>query len=103
MSFYAWFLYFYLQYRQGRPQRVFLALLAAALSFYSYNGGQLGVGVTAIVLLLIDARYHWQTARQQPRLMAAALGWGVLLALPYLRFQTQHSSEIAAHLRLINS
>lgn len=103
VSFFAWFLYFYLQYRTGRPRRIFLALLAGALSFYSYNGGQLGVGLMAVLLLLIDARHHWRIVRQRPRLMAAAFIWAIVLALPYVRFQAQHSSEITAHLRLLYS
>ena len=103
VAFFAWLLTFYAQYRNGQTRRLFAALFAGALAFYSYNGGQLGVGVMAVALLLIDARYHWRIARQQPRLMLAALLWALLLMLPYVRFQLQHSAEVTAHLRLLGS
>jgi hypothetical protein len=103
VAFFAWLLYFYAQYRSGRPRRLFAALLAGALAFYSYNGGQLGVGVMAVALLLIDARYHWRMVREHPHLISAALLWALLLTLPYVRFQVQHAAEIAAHLRLLDS
>jgi hypothetical protein len=103
VAFFAWFLYFYLQYRQDRPRYVWLTLLAAALVFYSYNGAQLGLGVTGLLLLLIDARYHWRTLRRNPRVACVALILVSLLAVPYLRFQATHPNETSSHLALLDS
>jgi hypothetical protein len=38
VGFYAWFLYFYLRYRQGQPRHILTAFVFGALSFYSYSG-----------------------------------------------------------------
>ncbi|HEY4723044.1 MAG TPA: hypothetical protein VII92_14420, partial [Anaerolineae bacterium] len=103
VAFFAWFLYFYLQYRQDKPRYVWLTLLAAALIFYSYNGAQLGLGVTCLLLLLVDARYHWRTLRRNPRVALAALILVSLFALPYLRFQAAHPDETAKHLAMLDS
>ncbi len=103
VSFYVWFLYFYLQYRQDRPRNIFGALLTGALSFYAYNGGQLGVVLTGLLLALIDWKYHWQVLQRHGRMMLLALLLGVSLTLPYLRFLSQYPLEIATHLRLLGS
>ncbi len=103
VSFYVWFLYFYLQYRQGQSRNIFGALLTGALSFYAYNGGQLGVVLTGLLLLLIDWKYHWQVLQRQRRLMRLALFFGISLTLPYLRFLSQFPLEIGAHLQLLSS
>jgi 4-amino-4-deoxy-L-arabinose transferase-like glycosyltransferase len=99
VSFYAWFLYFYLRYRQGSPRHLYPALLCGGLAFYSYSPGQLVVVATGLLLLLFDFRYHWAHRR-------AAVGGGLLLALlalPYVRFQQQHPGETYFHLRMVGS
>ena len=103
VAFFAWFLYFYLQYRHGKPRYLVLTLLAAALIFYSYNGAQLGLGVTGLLLLFIDARYHWHTLRRHPRIAAITAVLVILIALPYLRFQAAHPDETAKHLTMLDS
>ncbi|HZY44185.1 MAG TPA: hypothetical protein VFF70_05470, partial [Anaerolineae bacterium] len=103
VSFYVWFLYFYLQYRQGQLRNIFGALLTGALSFYAYNGGQLGVVLTGSLLVLIDRKYHWQVLQRHRRMMLLALSFGIILMLPYLRFMSQFPLEISQHLRLLGS
>jgi len=103
VAFYAWFLYFYLRYRSDKPQYLLLSLASGALAFYSYNGAQLGVVVTGILLLISDARYHWQTLRHNSKLLLAAAIVLCLVALPFLRFYADHSDETFKHLRILDS
>jgi hypothetical protein len=86
VAFYAWFLYFYLRYRTQEPRHLITALLFGALSFYSYTGGQLGVVLTGLLLLITDARYHWRTLRASPKLLIATASTLIIAALLYLRF-----------------
>ena len=99
VSFYALFLYFYLRYRQGSHRALFAAALAAALAFYSYSPAQMVVAVSILLLLILDFRYHWQ----QRRLIPGLLLFGLILALPYLRFQILHPGENLRHMQLLNS
>jgi hypothetical protein len=103
VAFYAWFLYFYLRYRTGQPRHLITAIIFGALSFYSYQGGQLGVVLTGLLLLIADARYHWRTLRASPKLLIATVSTAIIAALPYLRFYAQHADEVAQHLRLLDS
>jgi 4-amino-4-deoxy-L-arabinose transferase-like glycosyltransferase len=99
VSFFAWFLYFYLRYRTDQPRHLITAILFGALSFYSYNGGQLGLAVLALLLIVVDWRYH----RQHRRMAVIGLTIATLCALPYLRFQLDHGGEVSAHLQLLDS
>ncbi|MBI5563963.1 MAG: hypothetical protein HY870_03635 [Chloroflexi bacterium] len=103
VSFFAWFIYFYLRYRLDRPRHLLTALLCGALSFYAYNGGQLGVVLTGLLLLIVDARYHVHTLRTRPRLLIAALVVFIIVVAPYARFYADNSAEINQHLRLLDS
>jgi len=103
VGFYAWFLYFYMRYRQGQPRHILIAFVFGALSFYSYSGAQLGIGLTGILLLISDARYHWHTFRARPKLLAAAGVVALLLAAPYIRSTVDTSNETFRHLRILNS
>jgi len=98
-SMFAWFLYFYLRYRSGRLRAVFPAVAFAALAFYSYNTGQAGIVLCALLLVLIDARYHWQNRRTA--LLGALLAFA--LAMPYVRFQVGHPGEMVRRLQLLDS
>lgn len=99
VAFYAWSLYFYLRYRQGHPRSLLAALLFGALAFYTYSAIQLPVLLTGLLLLLIDARHHWQNRR----MAAWGLALSVLLVTPYLRFQSEHPDETFLHARRLDS
>lgn len=99
VSFYAWFLFFYLMYLRGSTRGLYLALLFGALAFYSYSPGQLIVVATGLLLLLSDRKYHWR--QWKASLLAVPLL--ALLALPYVRFQLQHPGETYFHLRMVGS
>ncbi len=99
VSFYAAFLYTYGLYRQGNPRMIYAACVLAALAFYSYSPGQVVIAVTAFLLLLSDARYHWQ----QRRLLARMALLAIFLALPYIRFQQAYPGTSAEHLRLLDA
>ena len=98
-SMYAGFLYFYLQYRQEKPGNLYLALVFGALAFYAYSPGQVIVVLTGLLLLIADARYHWEHRK------TALKGFVLLvvLTMPYLRFTLNHQNELGQHLSLLNS
>jgi len=99
VSMFAWFLYFYLRYRSGHVRAMFPAVVFGALAFYSYNTGQAGLVLCALLLVVGDARYHWENRRMA--LLGAALA--IALALPYMRFQAEHPGEIARRFQLVGS
>ena len=98
-SFYAGFLYFYMRYRSGKPRSLYWAVLLAGLAFYSYSAACAVVGLTGVLLLFSDLRYHW---RQRITVLAAA-GLAALLALPYLRFILEHPNATHDHLVMLGS
>jgi len=98
-AFYACFLFFYLIYRSGIPRALYASVVFAALAFYTYNPARMVVITTALLLGAADVRYHWS----QHKSVVRALILGVLLAIPFLRFQLQHGSEMVEHLRILNS
>jgi len=99
VSFYACFLYTYLLYRCKSPRFLYLAIGMAALAFYAYSPGQIVIGLTGLLLLLSDARYHWQNRH----LMLRGLGLLLLLAIPYLRFRLGYPEAPFDHLRRLGS
>jgi 4-amino-4-deoxy-L-arabinose transferase-like glycosyltransferase len=99
VTFYAGLLYFYLCYRAGQDRALYGAVLCGALAFYSYSPAQIVVGVTGLLFLLSDWRYH----RGKRALLLWATGLGVVCALPYLRFQAQHPGETLNHLNQLGS
>lgn len=60
VSVYACFLFFYLNYRVRSPRFLYPALIFAALTAYSYGPGPIIIATTGLLLLIVDARYHWQ-------------------------------------------
>jgi 4-amino-4-deoxy-L-arabinose transferase-like glycosyltransferase len=99
VSFYACFLYCYLLYRTRSPKYLYPALAFAAAVFYSYSPGQIIILGTGLLLLVSDARYHWQARRT----IARGVLLGILLALPYVRFRLQLSESPADVLRMLDS
>jgi 4-amino-4-deoxy-L-arabinose transferase-like glycosyltransferase len=98
-SYYAWFLYCYLRYRTGSPRAAFPAAVFAAATFYTTGAGEIIIAGTGLLLVLIDARYHWS----QRRRLLGALPVVLLLAIPYLRFRLQMGAEHTNLLRLFDS
>jgi hypothetical protein len=99
VTFYTGLLYFYLCYRAGQDRALYGAMICAALAFYSYSPAQTVVGVTGLLFLLSDWRYHWGNRS----LLLRVAGLGLLCALPYLRFQIQHPGETWNHLSQLGS
>lgn len=99
VSFYAGFLYFYLEYRLRDPRQATWAALLAGLAFYSYSPGQLVLAVTVMLLFLNDLKYHWQ----QRIHLSGALTLAVLMAVPYLRFRLTSTYSPLDHLRQLGS
>ena len=98
-TFFAVFIYFYLMYRVKSPRFLYWAVVAGALTYYSYSPIRLVLGLTALFMLLADWPYHWQNRRTIFRGLALT----VLLALPLLRFQINHPSSNLDHLHVLNS
>lgn len=99
VALYALALYAYLYYRLRSPRYLYLTLILAALAFYTYSPGQLVVIAAALLLLLVDAPYHWQNRR----VVGKGLLLAVVLGLPYLRFQVSHPFAALEHLYLLDS
>lgn len=99
VSFYSAGLYAYLLYRLRSARFIYLTLLLAALAFYSYSPGQVVVVASGILLLMVDAPYHWQNRN----VLWKGLLVGVLLTLPYLRSRLEHPSAAVDQLRLLGS
>jgi len=98
-AFYAWFLYFYLRYRSGRPRALYSAAVFAALTFYGYNTFQPVIIATAVALAVADGRYHGEHRRTLARVLLLL----VVLALPYVRFLRGHAGEVSERLRSLDS
>ncbi len=98
-AFYALFLYAYLRYRTDSQRHLFLAVTAAALTFYSYSPARAVIGLTAILLFAVDIRYHWR----QRRMLLVNLPLLALYSIPLLRFQILHPGENLRHLQILNS
>lgn len=98
-SFYAGFLYFYMMYRCTSPRYLYAAIGLGVLAMYTYSPMQMVMLVTAVLLLVSDARYHWQ----QRAIWLRGAGLLVLLALPYMRFLYNHPSENLKHLQILDS
>ncbi len=99
VSYYAAFLYCYLQYRQGKPKYLFAAVGFGALAFYSYSPAQMVMAVTAVLLLFTDLRWHLKNGKT----VLIALGITLLLAIPYVRFIILHPEENLRHLQILDS
>ena len=99
VSFYSWFLLFYLLYRYRSPNFLYVALLFGAATFYTYNPGQAIILISGVALLFCDWRYHLEHRRTA----IAGLGLLALLVLPYLRFRFQHPEAVVFHLRSLDS
>jgi hypothetical protein len=99
VSFYAVFLYTYLQYRNGQLKYFYASVVFGALCFYTYSPAQLVMAVTAAGLLLTDIRTHiknWKT-------ILIGLGMVAILAIPYIRFLILHPDENLRHLEILDS
>jgi hypothetical protein len=99
VSFFAAFIYFYLLYRTENPKNLYAAMVMGALCFYSYSPAQVVMAVSAVLLLLSDIHYHWKNRE----VFLRAIGIGILLAIPYLRFLVTHPNENYNHLVILQS
>jgi len=94
-AFYAGFIYFYLRYRYGSPRALYVAVVFGAATFYTHGLGQVTIGATALVLLIVDWRYHWE----QREVVARGAALAVLFSLPYWRFSLEHPNLFQEQLR----
>lgn len=99
VAFYACFLCCYLLYRYRSPYYLAGAVLFAGATFYSYTNGQGVIAVSTVLLLLSDARYHWQ----QRRTILLCLPLVLLVAVPYGRFRMSQPQALQEQLRTLDS
>lgn len=99
VTFFAVFLYFYLNYRAGSPHHLYGAVAAAAAAFYSYSPARVVVLAVGLLLFFSDIRYHW---KQRVTVLRAA-GLALILALPFARFLYNHPTASAWQMRLLGS
>lgn len=99
VSFYTGFVCCYVLYRYKNPRYLYLAALMAGLAFYSYSPMRVVIGFTLLGFLLSDVKYHWQ----QKNTFLKAIGLGLLLLFPYLRFSLDHPGESVHHLEILGS
>ena len=99
-AFFAAFLLGYLLYRLRSPRWIFAALFFGAATFYSYTAGQGIVLVLGLLLLLVDAPYHF---RQSPKLLAAAALFLLVLAIPFWREHRRHPGTTREQLLVLHS
>jgi hypothetical protein len=83
-------------YRLDRRRFIFAGIILGMGAFYAAPAARLAVSSAALLLVLVDWRYHWQERRI---LAQAAILTGVL-AIPLIYFLTRHpngfSQELAA-------
>ncbi len=108
VSFYALFLYFYLLYRYRHPHYLYAAMLFAAASFYAYSNGQAIIALLVLFLAASDAGYHWgrvrnMLIRRRWQTAVAVIAFTFLLLTPYLRFRLTYPTDLAYHLRSLDS
>ena len=108
VSFYALFLYFYLLYRLRAARYLYPAMVFAAASFYAYSNGQAIIALLVLFLALSDWRYHWQVVkgvieRRAWGTAVAFIALTLLLIAPYVRFRLTYPTDLAYHLRSLDS
>ena len=108
VSFFALFLYFYLLYRLRATGYLFAAMVFAAASFYAYSNGQAIIALLVLFLGVSDWRYHWQVVRgvvqrREWGTAVAFIGLTLLLIAPYVRFRLTYPTDLAYHLRTLDS
>jgi hypothetical protein len=99
VTFFTGFIYYYLRYRTQKPRAIFAAIICGALAFYAYIPGQVIIVALGVMLVISDARYHWQQRK--------TLLWGLLvllvMAIPFIRFLSGHPSSYTDQLTLYGS
>ncbi len=98
-SFYAGFLYCYLMYRMKDPRYLYGAVAFGALAFYSYNPMRMVMLVNALLLLVVDLKFHFRNWKA----LLWGLALGLLLAIPFLRFLINHPNAGDWQMRLLGS
>ena len=99
VMFYSGFIYYYFSYRRGERKHIFMAVMMAALTFYTYSPVRFVILASALVFFLIDLRYHFRNPKQ----IGIAFGFALILAIPMIRFQLQHPGANLEHLTLLGS
>ncbi|HWR65990.1 MAG TPA: hypothetical protein VN364_07710 [Bellilinea sp.] len=84
----------YGMYRSGRDRWIFAAVGLAWLGFYAHPAARLAVPVAVLLLIAVDWRYH----ASRRRLLAQALVFAGLLALPLAVFLLRHPVGIGQEL-----
>ncbi len=98
-AFYSCFILSYLLYRTQSPKFIYLALVFGVATFYSYSNAQAIVALLALLLFIVDFRYHWE----HKRALAGGLALALVLAYPLISFEIRKPTAISDHLQMINT
>jgi hypothetical protein len=97
--FYSGFMYYYFSYRKGERKHIYMAVVMAALTFYSYSPAQFVILISGGVFFLIDWRYHFE----KPKQIGLAFALALILSIPMIRFQIQHPGANLEHMAVLRS
>ena len=99
LMFYSGFVYFYYSYRNEDRNKIFFAVLMAALTYYTYSPARFVILLTALFFFIFDFRYHFE----KPKTIGLAFLFMLFTALPLLRFQIEHPEANIQHLSQLKS
>jgi hypothetical protein len=99
---YACFLAAYLWYRLRSPAAAPVAVAFGAATAYAYANGQALMLVTGLLLLAIDAPYHWQRRHERALLVRTAVVT-IVCVLPWLRHRRLHPTDSSDQLKMLGS
>jgi hypothetical protein len=88
-SLYIGFWLYYLRYRSDHPRALYIALVLAALAFYTSPTGRILIVVTLVLLAILDFKRH--VAQRWMGLVV--LGMIILLFFPLVRSLTTHPAD----------
>ncbi len=99
VALYAVFLLAYMQYRFRSPRALPLAVLAGALTFYSYSNMHALILLLGACLLVSDFRYHFLHRRFWLRTLPLL----AILTIPFIQFRNLHPDSFVENLTAIDS
>lgn len=97
--FYIWFCSFYLDYIAGSKKAIFAAVIFGALTLYSYSAGPLIMLATGTLLLLSDAKHHFENRK----MVMVAFAFTCLCMVPLALFFHNYPESPARHAEIYSA
>ena len=83
--------------REGKSKWLLLAAVAAAVCFYSYTPARGWIAGSVLLLVLANWRFHWEHKGAS----FSAVGVGLIMMVPFLKFAFNHPGEAQKRLNAI--